>query len=316
MKPVWRIVLVLIITAFICQLSFLFLRKGLNQFYIHKTSRLTDLFLKDHPYDVLFIGSSRTHNSINPRIIDSICNVNSYNAGIEGGNLFEFTMTLEAYLSNHRQTPKLIVLTLDLASFDLKRKLYDPIQYYPFLNNKIVSQTLAENIHPVSYFKVFPFLELADYDDYTRTNCIKGNLNKTEILPGDFEYKGYLSNTENHIDTTIYKENLNTTTENIEKEAVKKLDGLILLCKKLNIQLIFTYAPEYKRGLQKAITNSDDILSYIKTIASENDIIFLRHDTLRLCQNPLLFSNPGHLNKRGAELYSVILANELKASIK
>ena len=121
--PIKRILVSCILAYIICLLSFLIIKKEIDRYKKHTTSRLTEIFCNKTNYDVLFLGSSRTHLIINPAIIDSICKVNSYNAGMEGANLYEFDMVLKAYLENH-PSPQWLVLTIDLHSFTTLRKRF------------------------------------------------------------------------------------------------------------------------------------------------------------------------------------------------
>ena len=308
MKPVTQIICSVIFSMLICQFAYITLNNGLKKYNIHKTERLAELFLGHSKYNLLFIGSSKTHTGINPRVIDSICKLNSYNAGVEGGNLFEFNMTFEAYLEAH-PAPEYLVLTIDLNSFDLKRKFFNYSQYFPYVENKIIHKTLNENSQHTGLLKIFPFLVLTDYDDYTKRNAIKGLTGEVEIPKGDFAYKGYLSNSENYI--SEFSAPVKSKKYEISPAGVKYLDHIIKLCKEHHTILIFTYAPEFKSGLQKQTSNSKEIFTVIKNSADKNKITYLRDDSLGICNDPKLFANPGHLNKHGADVYSAILADEI-----
>ncbi len=315
MKPIPRILLILLLAFILCEVSFKFMEKGLLKYNNHSTVRLTEILEKNTYYDIVFIGSSRTHTTINPKFIDSICEVSSYNAGIDGGNLFEFKMTYEAFLQNH-PSPKLLVLTLDLSSFNLQRKFFNYTQYFPFLNNEIIDSALSNNGHNTRLQKIFPFLGITDFDDYSRGNAIKGLISKgqTQIAEGEFQYKGYLSNTQKFISP---KDTPTTVTAiEVDQNAVKDLEDILKICERNNTELIFTYAPEYNFELQKHTSNSKEILEMISEIANKNNIEYLRHDSLEICQNLKLFANVGHVNTKGSEEYSKILAKKLLMEIK
>jgi hypothetical protein len=310
MKPITRLAIVLCVTIAICQVTYTIMSKGLRKYNIHTTQRLTELFERNTNYNLLFIGSSRTHSNINPFMVDSICNMNSYNAGVEGGNLLEFKMTFDAYLENH-PAPELLVLTLDLSSFDLSRKFFNYTQYFPFINNRIIDSTLSKNGHNTWPIKIAPFLEFIDYDDFLKGNALKGitGAGGNEIPPGDFQYKGYLSNT-NHaiiVSDTIQK----VSTLSISDTAINYLNQIIKKCKEKQIKTIFTYAPEYQKELQKHISNATEIFTLISKIANDNGIPYLRDDSLAICKDSKLFVNPGHLNTNGAAQYSSILGKKI-----
>lgn len=284
------------------------IRNQLKKFRTHTTERLTEILYNDTDYDILFIGSSRTHTSINPKIVDSVVNCSSYNAGVEGGNLLEFKMTFDAYLINH-PPPKYLVLTLDLYSFNLQRPFFNYTNYLDFLDNKIIDSTLCVNDHNTTLFKILPFAKIAEYDDFSKGNALKALINKeNEIKAGEFQYKGYLSNSiigiiENNIQLP---QKVNYA---ISKTSLKYLKDIITTCKSNNIFLFFTYAPEYKFKLQNNITNKSQIFNEIKNISNVNKILFFRDDSLSICNDSTLFANVGHLNTLGATKYSKVLAD-------
>ena len=264
---------------------------------------------------MLFLGASRTHRNIYPKIIDSICKVNSYNAGVEGGGMNDFKLTLEGYLAAH-PAPKVLVLTIDLSSFFGSNTIHYYPQYYPYLNNKAIHNVLSEYGYHVDMIKTVPLLLITDLDDYTKENAIqmlRGKDTSNALPPGDFEYKGFVSNTDNWItksDSISYKIDMKITDE-----SVVSFNKIIDICNQRHIKLIFTYAPEYNFNLQRARTNNDNVFSLITHTANKYHIPFLRDDSLDICRNPRLFANNGHLNRQGAIVYSSILASEINKNL-
>ncbi len=309
MKPVAQIVVSLILAFTLCQLCYGLFEKGIKKYNTHTYEKFSALFLHNSAYDVLFLGSSRTHVQIDPKIIDSICHINSYNAGVEGGNLFEFKMVLEAYLQNH-PPPSYLLLTLDLNAFDLRRKFFNYSVYFPFIKNKVIKQTLNDEGHSTIPAQIFPFLILTVYDDYAKMNAIKGLRGETEIKKGQISYKGFLSNTVEEM--PISDTAMPFKPEGISNTAINYLNDIMKICRKNNTSLIFTYAPEFQFQLQKHVYNAGEIFNTINEIAQQNNIPFWRHDSLDISSNIHLFSNVGHLNREGAELYSVLLAKQFK----
>ena len=310
MQPIIRIIAVLITTG----IAGFFLSTPLNTvlFKYHQDSKhLVEIYEKATSYDMLFLGASRTHRSIYPKIFDSLCRVNSYNGGVEGGGMNDFMLTLEGYLANH-PAPKVLVLTIDLSSFFESNNIHYYPQYYPYLNNKAIHTTLSKYGYHVNLMKALPFLSITDFDDYSKENAIQMLRGKdtSDALPkGYFEYKGFVSNTDNRItksEPIRYKIDMK-----IKDESIASLNEIISECRQHNIRLIFTYAPEYNFNLQKGRTNTDSVFSLITQTANKNHIPYLRDDSLGICQDPRLFANNGHLNRQGAIVYSTILAEEI-----
>jgi hypothetical protein len=314
MNPIKKLIIIILMAAVCCSLFNFFVQRGLKKYSIHTNKRLSELFNNKTPYDIIFIGSSRTHTGINPKIIDSICKVNSYNFGIEGGNLLEFYYIFKSYFENH-PPPRCLVLTLDLYSFNLERKFFNHTIYLNYTNNSVVKQMLDENGHSTIPFKLIPFLLLTEQDDYAKGNAFKGYSGITDIPPGESAYKGFMTNSNNVINTKT-AEIKALYSEEVDTLAVDYLDKIVAICKEKNIQLIFTYAPEFKFGLQRPCVNAKAIFDIINGVAINNNIGFFRDDSLKICNNPNLFANIGHLNSSGANVYSALLAKELNTVIK
>jgi hypothetical protein len=309
MRARYKIPGILFLGITLCQVFFIIYEKGDSRFNLHKKERLTELFLNRTNHDLLFVGSSRTHTDIDPRIIDSLCHVDSYNAGVEGGNLLEFYYTYRAYLVNH-PAPRCLVLGLDLGSFDLRRRFFNYTIYLNYIKNPVIGHMLSDNGHAVALCKWLPFLALTDLDDYSKGNALAGLMGATEILPGDYQYKGFLSNTTN----IVHPESAPMEPVRqvlVEPEALGYLKGIVSSTERTGTRLIFVYGPEYKHALRASCTNAAAVFGVIDQFAAAAHIPNLRNDSLDICGEPTLFANPGHLNKQGAQVYSRILGAAL-----
>jgi hypothetical protein len=309
MNPIKRIIIISVCGFLLTQLSAFVINYEIDKYQQHQMERLSELFYNNTKYDVLFLGSSRTHLTVNPKIIDSICGVNSYNAGVEGGNLFEFNMLWEAYLQNH-PPPKALVLTLDLHSFDTY-DFFNQTIYYSFTKNRIIDSCLNARGHNTKAIRLFPFLKITEYDDETRGFFIRGLMGRNSVPQGDFSYKGYLSNTDN---TLSWAGNYNLVSKPValSENRIALLQNILSICQRKGTKVIFTYAPEYKNILKKMVSNQKEVLEYINGVAVKNQLQYFRDDELSLCNDSSLFANAGHLNRRGADIYSIILATRLK----
>ncbi len=311
MKPLSRIILSVLIASFICHLGYLFIRKQLGRYQYHMEHKLTELFLNDTSYDILFLGSSKTHANIHPGVVDTVCGVSSYNAGIDGISLFEYNMILTGYLQHHAP-PDMVVMSVDLHSFNGQRKFFNQSQYLPFIDNKVVDTTFSSVGYPTWTVKTLPFLNLMVYaDDDKLVNVIKGLIGKTVVPSGDYVYKGYLSNS----DMVMSERTVDSQSQYMDASGIELFDNIYRTCLQNNIQLLVLYSPEYRSGIINLTKNSGRVLDSITLLCDQRNIPFLRHDRLEMCDDSVFFRNTGHLNKKGARLYSAILAkqiNELK----
>jgi hypothetical protein len=313
-RPIYRLIistLLFIISIFIAYDIYI---KYKLKYEVHNTERLSEILTTNTYHDVLFLGSSRVHYSLNPKIIDSICNVNSYNLGVEGGDMYEFAMILASYLEHH-SAPKYIFLNFDMHSFFGKKKIYNYPIYFPFANkNKTIKSYLKENRYYKIQYDYFPFLEFADFDDNSKGYFLKGLIGLTEISYPDFQYKGYLSNTNVQItDTNIFIPQKDLSVSGLK---FKCLEQIIQICKQKGIVLFFFYAPEFNKKYQNSILNKDQIFKIVDSLSKTNKISFFRDDNLHLSYNQKYFANTTHLNINGAQVYSTVFSYRLKKILK
>ena len=113
MKQIIAIITIIVLSGVICALAFMPVKKGLTKYYANNFGHLTEILESKTAYDMIFIGSSRTIYQIYPKIIDSICSMNTFNAAITGARISDFDMILRGYLVNH-PAPKVLVLNIDL----------------------------------------------------------------------------------------------------------------------------------------------------------------------------------------------------------
>ncbi|HEY6063316.1 MAG TPA: hypothetical protein VIV35_06880 [Chitinophagaceae bacterium] len=259
----------------------------------------------------MFIGSSRTHSTIYPKIIDSITGLSSYNAGVDGGSMRDFKMTLDGYLVNH-PSPKFLFLTIDPASYERSGTIYDPIQYFPFIKkNKVIEKAFLSMGYYTFLMKNVPVLNFIYMDDYSKNNAIAGLMGKTEIPAGEFQDNGFLSNTRKCLDSTDkYKNGFGTISP--DPKNINMFQSMIDTCINRNIQLVITYAPEYKHRLKSLISNFNTFIGLMYDKVNANKLMYYRDDSLAMNTDSCLFKDLLHVNVYGAVVYSKILGQRIK----
>jgi hypothetical protein len=306
MKLYLRIILILAISFFALALFNKAYQKGHIKYYQHETERINMLLNKETYYDILFIGSSRMHVHCNPKVIDSITKLTSYNFGVEGGNLLETNLWLQVYLQLHK-APKVIVLDIPVFAFDIgRRPFFNPTIYFPYLSNDIIYNTIAK-YKKIGLYKYLPFLQLMEVDDYNKFNALKGWAGGKEELASHFTYNGYADNGENILKPSTRPPH-DTTTYKITETGMKLFNAIIDTCIKKNIKLMLIYSPEY---FDIEYSTRVNFFSYINNTASKNDLPFFDYRKSPISRDSILFANPGHLNKFGADIFSKDVAQRI-----
>lgn len=282
--------------------------RGYNEYYSFDNEHMNEIIDGKSYYDILFIGSSRAMHHFNPRIVDSLTGLSSYNAGIDGANLLEINMTLECYLKSH-PAPKIIFADIAINSFAIKKlPFFNPNNYYQFLDKPLVFEALRP-YEKVYLFKYLPFLQLTQSNDLLKQNAILGYAGRTDPLT-NINYKGFVDYGTDTLVLPLKKQYF--MNYEIDQQGIDIFHKMINTCKEKNIKLIFIYAPEYH---PEEDTYNPDFFPTIKSVSKAADVPFLDFRNNKVFENHKLFINEHHLNHYGVKIYSAMIAEEVKNAL-
>jgi hypothetical protein len=263
-----------------------------------------DIFSSRIDSDVIISGSSRAWVHIDPRILDSILHVNSYNLGIDG---YPFHMQFIRYLifEKYNKKPKLIVQNVDFFTLYRRKDPYNKIQFLPYAQEELLQQELK--IMGVSKFDIYiPILS------YQREFLYQGLREFFNIEHySDNRYKGYRGWEKEwngfELEQMLLKDSI---VSKIEPESIQLFDSFLNHCKRNNIQIILVFTPYYIKATEFT-KNKDEVINIYRFFSEKYDIPFLDYSHDSLCYDTLYFYNAMHLNKKGSELFSLKLANDI-----
>lgn len=246
--------------------------------------------------DTWILGSSRAWVQYNPRILDSILDISSYNLGLNAQFIF---LNLQSFqiAQAYNSCPKYVLLDLFYESLTMDEAPISRYFYMPYIFKHKLRKIIKHNqgINPF-YF----------YLPYYRYYSEKGN--DVWFVNEIGGYKGFMPK-----DAKWDDENLSSTdTVHYKKEsdAIKLLDDFIAECKKYNIDVILIHSPFYREGFEK-IQNHQEMMTMFKNIADRHHIPFLYYTDDPICYDTTYFYNAMHLNARGADVFSTKLAHDL-----
>jgi hypothetical protein len=302
-----KFLLLLVIVCFCClQAIFLLFRKGYNTYYAFEQKRLKEIINGTDYYDAVFLGSSRTYYHINPRIIDSALQIRSFNAGIDGANILECNMILKCYLAKH-PTPKYVIVDVSTSGFDVvELPMWNPNVYYPFLDNEIVFRTL-KSFKRAYLLKYLPFLQMTECDDILRQGAFAGVVGKRRPLAPHYD-NGYIESGTDTIPLPFKVFYLKTDFP-VPQEGISQLEDLIKTCNNHRIKLFITYAPVYKFHDEKLNASFFPTLKYV---CDSSNTPFLNYRYESINNDHRLFRDEHHLNTYGADIYSGLVARDIK----
>lgn len=265
-----------------------------------------DIYSGNINSDIAIYGSSRAWVHIDPSILEDSLNLKAYNFGIDGHNFWLQYLRHKEYLK-YNNSPKIILLSVDVFSLQKRKDLYELNQFLPFMlwNKNIIKFTSSYNGFTYKDY-YFPLLR---YNGKIRKIELDREDN-TEITYRQNGYKGM----EREWNTDLAKAKLKMSQYkiNMDSSSVNLFNQFLMETKENNIKVILVYTPEYIDG-QKFVENRDEIIKVYKEFAEKYNLIFLDYSNNDLCKRKELFYNSSHLNKEGAEIFTRKLSSELKA---
>jgi hypothetical protein len=262
--------------------------------------------------DLVVQGSSKAFVQISPQILDTVLKLNSYNFGMNGHHFIMENARFEFFLKHNRK-PQYIIQVVDYATLSKRIDLYEKEQFLPYYNDSILHAAIKqyegyywyENLIPLSkYWSKVKLvneglkLEFAHSSKQTKTLLYKGY--QANDKPWDYSFDEFK------------KEYPHGLKQIVHEPSVACFDKFLQKTKKSNINVILVYTPEYYES-PDYITNLDSIKNIYTSLARKYNLTYLDYSLDSICLQKKYFYNSQHLNKNGAELFTIKLARDLIA---
>ena len=282
-----------------------------------------DIYKNNINADIAIYGSSTAWSHFDPKIIENSLNIPCYNFGLDGANfLWQYLRHIEYFKYNNH--PKLIILSVDCNTFE-KREVNPTKQFLPYmLWNFNIYKTLK--LHKKMNNGVDFLIPMIRYFDINIIDNFKSllNVNKNETYSetfnkvfkiqksGKFRYKGYRGiNLEWTSDLEKAKKKFSDYKIGIDTTLISLLENFIFEVNKKNIDLILIHSPTYIKG-QNFVKNRNEIISLYEKISTKHNIPFLDYSYSSISYKKELFFNTNHLNKKGSEIFTKQLIDDLQ----
>lgn len=267
----------------------------------------TDIYSSKINCELAIYGSSRAWVHINPEILKDSLKFNAYNFGIDGHNFWlQYLRHIEYQKSNSK--PQIIIHSIDIFTLQKKKELYNMSQFLPYMlwNLDIYKSTTSyEGYSAVDYF--IPLIRYRH--NTTLVSSLMTSLNQQNQPYRNKGFKGQQIEWNNDLDNA---QKSNTCYSiNLDSSSITLYEHFLEDCKSKNIEVILVYTPEYIDG-QKYVSNRKEIIDFYKAIATKYKLLFLDYSNNYLCFDKKFFYNAEHLNAIGADIFTRILASDLK----
>ena len=259
--------------------------------------------------ELAVFGSSRAFIHINPTILEKELKLNTHNFGLNGSKFKMQLYRFNLYLK-HNPKPKMVVWNLDTFSFSHIDEVFQPNQYVPFM---LWNFKLYDALKEYKDTKLVDFIvPLYRYRDQTYWKDQIARSKKEKLhQDGLFRDDGFKSYNRKW---NVKWEKMKPKNSDFDEVDFTLLEELIQICKKENIQLVFTIAPEFYKGQDYMLNRNKVIHLYEQTLEKHHlPLIDYSSDSISFQQK--YFYNTTHMNNVGADVFTKELANDLKKYI-
>ena len=263
-----------------------------------------DIYQKELNSDVLIMGTSRAYVQFNPKIIDSILQVSSYNLGCNGRAVDAQITKYRIYRHEQKQKPKLILYELYPGSMDTSNG-YERIQYIPYLRKPYL-WWLTHETEKFSWADGFvPCWRYLNYKD----NILPIRNGKSFYCQTDNKlYKGFIDYEKPWDGSKLAK--MDTIFYHKNPEIIKQFEKFLDDCQKENIKVVFVFTPYYIEATRK-IFDLEGMYEMYQNLADKHDCLILDYFNDELAYDTVHFYNATHLNREGATIFSKKLAHDI-----
>lgn len=282
--------------------------KGLKRSEYGNLKEWSDIFDKNIHANIVIQGSSRAWVQFNTYILDSVLNADTYNMGMDGTPFDVQYVKYKCYVENN-EYPEVILQNVDWDTMDKNTPVFQKYQFLPFLNNHNFDEQLLSN-KIIPYKDVYlPFLKYA------------GEPKAVQVGISEYfgfqhyaseKHKGFMS-VEGNWKESDFEKRKNGGKVHWEKnpEVEKLFIKFLQDCQSKKIKVVLVFAPYYHE-LDNIIIDMTGLKTYYRNIAKEYNVEFLDYSSDPVSFDKKYFYNASHLNKTGAEIFTLKLANKLK----
>ncbi|SEA73167.1 hypothetical protein SAMN05216462_2378 [Xylanibacter ruminicola] len=283
----------------------IFLSQRLRQSNIIEFQAWNNIYNQELRNDVVIMGSSRAFVHFNPRIIDSVLNVNSYNLGYNASRVNRQVERYYAYCRIQNWEPNTIIYSIDYGTIAGITTNFEKEQFYPYF---FTDRELMEAFDKYQHFSL-----LDKYVPFWRYCTCFLDFHVYDVLTNPEEkepfYKGFKNN------RMKYEDDLVLSGDSLEftytEEALTIFKAYIQDMHVKGKNVIFVYSPVCTEFLQK-FKGIGRMYQIYGEIAADYNIPILDYTHESICNDTLYFYNAAHLNKRGADIFTLQLSNDIK----
>ena len=264
--------------------------------------------------DIVIYGSSRAWVHISPKIIMDSLNISTYNLGIDGHNFWMQNLRHKLLLKYNKK-PKLIIHSVDVFTLQKRKDFYNSEQVLPYM---LFDFDFYNSLKSFEGYKAADFaLPLMRYTG--KTEAIKEvfklifSKQNTQINHRIRGYQGREASWNNDLEKA--KKNGERYTVIFDSATIEEFHKYLKSLKKEKIRIFLVYTPEQIDG-QSYVVNRKAVIDTFTYFCSKYKIPFYDFSKDDLCYDKKNFYNASHLNKKGSEIFTTNLVQNIRSNYK
>ena len=267
---------------------------------------MNDVYFDSTCYDVVVMGSSRGWVQYDPRVLDSVLNINCYNLSVNGRGIISQIIKYRIYERRHG-CPKMIIQNIDCFLL-AEDNGFEREQYLPYFFDKELFNMIKKREGFSSFDRIVPLIRYAGYEQMIKEGLrLPNKLLKTGVI------KGYRPTC-----AAWNGQKLKAIKEvgfGMDPVAVSVFEQFLGECREKGVKVIFVYAPFYSGArLKMSIENQRAMIDSFEQIAWKNNVPVFSWWDAPISEDTTFFYNATHLNANGAALFTNELAHCLDTS--
>jgi hypothetical protein len=209
----------------------------------------------------------------------------------------------------HQPKAKMVVLNLDYFMFDPAADLVKDARFYPY--EQANCNFIYDSAESSNFFHKFKIFDASIYDDNIKYIGLDGLLRPNHET--NIDYKGFSPKVTAVFEEPSGKRNGKGHIVSSEK-GYQILENFILLCKSRKVKLAFILAPfQINYPPTAYFENYTPIMNRVFKMAANYSVPILDFSNAELNNKMQFFNNSSHLNSAGADIYSTMAAEKIKA---
>ena len=258
--------------------------------------------------DVLIMGNSRGKSHFDTKIIDSLCNVNSFCIGI-GGYPIDAQLVKYHLFREHNGKPKTIIQNIDYITIKLikdVRHQHQSEQFFPLIYDQDMRKLLKEIGYGPLELNI-PLYRMFGYQMVIKNGILEALGIKHYIsMPA---YKGHRP--EDGVWNGAALESMERQQIMLDEDAKRIFEQYLEQCQKDSIDVILVNSPWYSEAIKK-LDGFYDATKYFEDISIKYEIPYLDYtNSCHISHSKDNFCVSVHMNAKATKEFTTLLCKDI-----